>query len=312
MTPPPAPFIVGVSRSGTTLLRMMLDAHPQLAIPFETHFLNRLVLAGDGLSPAQFLDLVVGTPSWPNLALDADEVARALGEITPFSATEGVRTVYRLCAARAGKARWGDKTPSYLAIMPAIQRLLPEARFVHIVRDGRDTALSFKGLWFGPGDDVKAAARFWNERVRKARAQSAELGHYMEVRYEDLVLDPRAVLTRIGDQPRPGTSTPPCSTTSAPPPNAWPRSSARSVRTGPRAWTSTASRRSTPMRSGRRTRRGSAAGAPRCPRRTSGPSRRSRANSWPISDTRRGFRQAVGGRGAGVVGRACRRPPPSS
>lgn len=197
MTPPPAPFIVGVSRSGTTLLRMMLDAHPQLAIPFETHFLNRLVLAGDGLSPAQFLDLVVGTPSWPNLALDADEVARALGEITPFSATEGVRTVYRLCAARAGKARWGDKTPSYLAIMPAIQRLLPEARFVHIVRDGRDTALSFKGLWFGPGDDVKAAARFWNERVRKARAQSAELGHYMEVRYEDLVLDPRAVLTRI-------------------------------------------------------------------------------------------------------------------
>lgn len=116
-----------------------------------------------------------------------------------FSVTEGLRVFYRLCAGRAGKARWGDKTPHYLGHMSGIQRLLPEAHFIHLIRDGRDTALSFRGLWFGPGDELETAARFWVDEVRSARRQSAGLQHYMELRYEDLVLDTETSLRRITD-----------------------------------------------------------------------------------------------------------------
>lgn len=193
----PAPFIVGVERSGTTLLRLMLDSHPDLAIPFETHFLHRLVAAPPGLTAAGFLDLVTASPSWPNLGVPQDRLATALAMLSPFSAAEGARAFYRLAAARSGKPRWGDKTPPYLRCMPAIARLLPEARFVHLIRDGRDAALSSRGLWFGLGDDPRAAARAWMAQIVQARNDARLLPHYLEVRYEDLVLDPEATLTRI-------------------------------------------------------------------------------------------------------------------
>jgi hypothetical protein len=193
--PAPAPFVVGVERSGTTLLRLMLDSHPALAIPFETHFTHKLAAAPGGLSPQAFLDLVTASPSWPNLGVERAALAAAVTAMTPFSAAEGARAFYRLAAA--GKPRWGDKTPSYLRSMPAIARLLPEARFVHIIRDGRDAAISSRGLWFGLGGDPTQAARAWADQIGRARKDARALPHYLEARYEDLVLDPEATLRRI-------------------------------------------------------------------------------------------------------------------
>lgn len=71
--------------------------------------------------------------------------------------------------------------------MESIQKIFPDARFIHIIRDGRDVALSYRGLWFGPGDDVMSSARFWSERINLARQQSKSLKYYLEIRYEDLV-----------------------------------------------------------------------------------------------------------------------------
>jgi hypothetical protein len=187
--------VVGVERSGTTLLRLMLDSHPDLAIPFETHFLHRLAVAPSRLGADDFLAIVTASPSWPNLGVAHDALAAALAAMSTFTAAEGTRAFYRL--ATAGKPRWGDKTPPYLRCMPAIARLLPEARFVHLIRDGRDAALSSRGLWFGLGDDPRAAARAWVAQIVQARNDARLLPHYLEVRYEDLVLDPEATLTRI-------------------------------------------------------------------------------------------------------------------
>jgi hypothetical protein len=196
----PAPFVVGVSRSGTTLLRMMLDSHPHLAVPFETHFLDAIIAWGQKtLSPAQFLAIVTQAQSWPNMAIDAAVLAREVEAIAPFRVPEALRAFYRICAARFGKNRWGDKTPHYLRLMAPIQEILPEAHFIHIIRDGRDTALSFRGLWWGPGDEVDAAARFWSADINRARSQARELNHYLEIRYEDLVLRPVDTLTKIAD-----------------------------------------------------------------------------------------------------------------
>jgi hypothetical protein len=78
-----------------------------------------------------------------------------------------------------------------------IARLLPEAHFIHVIRDGRDVALSVRPLWFTPGTTMAAIARDWADKVRTARAQAAECAHYLEVRFEDLVRDTTAVLRRI-------------------------------------------------------------------------------------------------------------------
>lgn len=194
----PAPFIVGVERSGTTLLRMMLDSHPDIAIPYETFFIRKIVQgAWPELTRDQFFEIVTGHPSWRNLALPNDVLMQGLEALKVFSVSEAIRTFYRLYAARNGKKRWGDKTPFYLDCMTEIRDLLPEAHFIHIIRDGRDTALSFRGLWFGPGSDIEDAARHWVKKITDARAQSLHLPHYLEVQYEKLVREPSFVLEKI-------------------------------------------------------------------------------------------------------------------
>jgi hypothetical protein len=194
---PPAPFVVGASRSGTTLLRVMLDSHPQLAIPAETHFLNRIVRAREPVTIDAFADLCVTTASWPNLGISRGALEAELSELPTFTVPDAVRQIYFSLARRSGKRRWGDKTPSYLAIMEQIQELLPEAAFIHVIRDGRDVSLSQRHLWWGPGEDIVAAATFWVDEITRARASAAKLHSYLEVRYEDLVLKPESVLARI-------------------------------------------------------------------------------------------------------------------
>jgi hypothetical protein len=196
---PPAPFIVGVARSGTTLLRLMLDAHPLLAIPAETGFLPAVAaLAGPTDDPRRdFLDAITALPTWEDLALSRDDLRARLAEVEPFTPADGVRCLFRTYARRLGKWRWGDKTPVHGLHLRAIHALLPEARFLHILRDGRDVALSLRGLWFAPGDTVEAMARHWRERVEAIRAEGAGCPHYLEIRYEDLLRRTRPLLRRI-------------------------------------------------------------------------------------------------------------------
>jgi hypothetical protein len=194
-----APFIVGVGRSGTTLLRMMLDAHSQLAIPPETHFIPEVAdacRAGGENSRDAFIRVLLSSRRWTDFQLDPDEFRRRINALAPFDIGAALRAFYQLYAERFGKSRWGDKTPTYLTQMQLIGELLPEASFIHLIRDGRDVALSVKDLWFGPRS-ITDAAETWVGRIRSARKQAAKLSSYMEVRYEDLVRDAEPVLKRI-------------------------------------------------------------------------------------------------------------------
>ena len=197
------PFVIGAPRSGTTLLRFMLDSHPELAIPPETGFLAlapKLRGRGDRLRERFFRTVTTypaEAPAWPDFEIDAGAYRRALDETSPFTAREGFRTFYRLYAARFGKRRWGDKTPLYCLAMDAVRGVLPEARFVHIIRDGRDVALSLRPLWFSPAHDIAAQAAYWGRCVRTARRAGLERDDYLEVRYEDLVLRTRETLERV-------------------------------------------------------------------------------------------------------------------
>ena len=200
---PPMPIVVGSPRSGTTLLRLMLDSHPELAIPPETGFLRLapdLEGSGDALR-ARFFEAVTtfpaSAPAWPDFGLPAEEFRRGLQEIEPFTVVEGARLFYRLYAARFGKRRWGDKTPPYALQLPLLADLLPEARFIHLVRDGRDVAVSLRQRWFSPGHDIEVQAKHWCDYVATARRDGPATGRFLEVRFEDLVRGPEAVLLRI-------------------------------------------------------------------------------------------------------------------
>jgi len=188
---------VGVPRSGTTLLRLMLDAHPALAIPPETHFVPRFAevwaQARRGKLAAALEEMTL-QPQWRDLGFGFEELAAQLrGSRSPGAA---LRRIYLLYAQRQGKPRWGDKTPRYLQHMEVIRSVLPEARFVHIIRDGRDVALSLRGVWFG-ADTVRGAARTWAQRIEAGRASGRALGGYLEVRYEALVAAPEHQLRRV-------------------------------------------------------------------------------------------------------------------
>ena len=108
-----------------------------------------------------------------------------------------IRTFYRLYAKRQGKSRWGDKTPGYATKIRRIKRTLPEASFIHMIRDGRDVALSIRGLWFAPGDDMASIARRWMNNIRRTRRLAEHCPHYLEVRYERLVESPEEELRRV-------------------------------------------------------------------------------------------------------------------
>ncbi len=194
----PAPFVVGASRSGTTLLRLMLDAHPELAVPPETHFVQTV---GQRCREATnqldcFMKTVTSSNRWPDFHLDADILEARLKQRRASNLSQAVRGFYELYAEGQGKQRWGDKSPGYIMHMRTVQDLLPEARFIHLIRDGRDVTLSVKELWFGP-NSVRDAAEWWVSRVTAARDQLTGLRHYLEIRYEDLVQSPEPTLRRI-------------------------------------------------------------------------------------------------------------------
>jgi len=203
---PPAPFIVGSPRSGTTLLRLMLDSHPQLAIPPETGFLPPALgslFGSDERQRHSFSEAIINfppdAPGWQDFGIEPDAFMSELQMITPFHVDEAIRCFYRMYAARFRKDRWGDKTPSYGRHMRAIERVLPEACFIHIIRDGRDVALSLRDLWFSPGRDMTTLARQWRRDICATRRQSLGCRRYLELRYESLVLDPETCLRDICD-----------------------------------------------------------------------------------------------------------------
>jgi sulfotransferase family protein len=192
------PVIVGVPRSGTTLLRIMLDAHSALAIPPETGFLPRLAaldgVAGEGRAA---VEAITGSETWSDFHLDATAFESEVARLVPCTPADVARTFYRMYASRFGKARWGDKTPTYGTEIDRIAGLLPEAHILHIIRDGRDVMLSVRGLWFRPGDTVEACAEDWARRLARTREIGHRLSRYLEVRYEALVTSCEATLERI-------------------------------------------------------------------------------------------------------------------
>jgi hypothetical protein len=127
--------------------------------------------------------------------IDEAEIRQRLTELDDLKAAAVLRTFYEAAAETAGKPRWGDDTPSYLKRMRRIQRALTEARFVHVVRDGRDT-LAAKPAAISTGAAIATGQR-WSKKVRSAQQQEHLMDWFLEIRYEDLIADTEATLRRV-------------------------------------------------------------------------------------------------------------------
>ena len=202
MTPPIV--ILGVSRSGTTLLKEMLDRHSQLAIPSESYFVPQLWHRhGAEAERDAFVEDLRRLARVAEWGVDPEEVRRRLPERAPFH--EAVQAIYRVYAEARGKTRFGDKTPAYMQALDALERAFPGAWYVHIVRDGRDACLSFLAMrrrprfnWARPRGVAGFAAQ-WRREVERGRRFGATtaFGRYVELRYEDLVAEPARRLREI-------------------------------------------------------------------------------------------------------------------
>ena len=150
-----------------------MDAHPELAIPPETHFAPGLIeRAHEGAGADALVDEIVGARAWADFGIQAERLRKRVTALDEGGAATVLRAFYELCAEREAKRRWGDKTPAYVRSMRPIGRELPEARFVHLIRDGRDVALSRRARGMGAGKPIADTADRWRRRIEEARTQA--------------------------------------------------------------------------------------------------------------------------------------------
>ena len=210
----PYVFIVGCPRSGTTLLQRMVNAHPEIAITPETHWIPKLsdkrwAVTRKGVFKPEAIARLSEHPGFIALDIDKQELAALMGTGQPVAYSSFVSGIFDLFGRVRGKRLVGDKTPGYVRRIKTLHALWPEARFVHLIRDGRDVYLSManrpleqlKPGFFDSWKEHPAttAALWWELNVRSGRAAAQELGPglYHEIRYESLAANPLEECTRL-------------------------------------------------------------------------------------------------------------------
>lgn len=213
-------LIVGAPRSGTTLIASSIEGAFGYAIPLETHVMNAFFpwrrLFGDQRDPANrlrfgkaVLDFIAsrmtvgGGGRLPEQllahSLQCSEERLYDLSLNACGYSDLIRNLFDEYARRHGCRRVGDKSVAYDPVdVACADAVFPGLRVIHVLRDGRDVSLSWTNTWFGPADEVEAAA-MWKRHVTGYRAWGAKHPHrYHEVRYEQFLSDPAQTLAGIG------------------------------------------------------------------------------------------------------------------
>ena len=204
-------FILGSARSGTSLLSRIIDSHPNIGVPFESQLYNTfypwLKYYGD-LSDIKnqcllLKDILLTDPmqGWDPKP-DLDET---LNNVTRTTFDGLVEALIGAWAKKRNKKRWGEKTPWHVYYWREILNGFPDAKFIHIVRDGRDASMSWKAARFGPKHIYPLAKKWRNylDVVTEFEKEVSPSALY-ELRYEDLLDNPegiaREICTFVGEE----------------------------------------------------------------------------------------------------------------
>lgn len=202
----PYVFLVGAPRSGTTMLKRMAGAHPQLAISRETHWIpktyeRRRGMTDDGRVTSKIIDKLFEHHRFPQMKVSRDELLTVVAEQPGLTYANLVSYLFDKYGQRKGKPYVGDKTPKYVRKLPTLWELWPRAKVVHIVRDGRNVWLSMRNWRYlhkaagqfatYPSAPVATTALWWKAHVAIGVEDAAINPHqYLQLIYESLVEQP--------------------------------------------------------------------------------------------------------------------------
>ena len=194
-------FIVGSPRSGTTLLRNMLNRHPAIAICGETFFQHavykrrrRFGDLSDLQNRERLVSQYISTRALRNMGIDLRTLRETLlQDGTSYPAL--FLSLLRFYARARNKVRYGEKTPQHAEFTETLCQWYPSAYVIHLVRDPRDTVASLLRMPWAPGS-VIANARWWL-RCNLSAWRSRHRPQYWQVRYEELVTCPVRELGKI-------------------------------------------------------------------------------------------------------------------
>lgn len=198
----PPIFVIGSQRSGTTLLRLILNAHSKVAIPEEGTFWMPLLrkrrgnLGGNELE--NWLKYIKKNSQFQLWRMETKEAVERIRKKGNCSLAEVMSAFYEDYLQMCKKSIWGDKTPSFFRMVPVLASLFPDARFIYVVRDGRDVYLSWRKM--NPSkNNISIVAVEWIYKLQKAKKalEALDVTRSLEIRYEDLVCMPDETLKKI-------------------------------------------------------------------------------------------------------------------
>lgn len=198
-------FVIGCQRSGSTLLGAMLGAHPDIICVPEGQFIADLLADpndAEGCDPSSIIDRIVRHWRFRVWEFDLGSDRPTPGEVeqTYRGAIEWLVQRYAAAHDRHGATIWVDQQPGHLFYLWQLLQHFPDAKVIHIIRDGRAVAASIMPLNWGP-NEIHSAARFWKIRIGLGYAAGAFLGpdQLLHAHYEDLVQHPEATMRSIAD-----------------------------------------------------------------------------------------------------------------
>ena len=200
-------FMIGTQRSGSNLLRLMLNQLPGIAAPHPPHILQRmtplLAAYGDLDHDVNYFSLIedvcrlveLNPVPWEGVSFDREQIARAANARSLMGILEAV---YDQVAIAQGAQTWCCKSLANIHFLPAIEAHFGNARYIYLYRDGRDVALSFRKAVVGE-KHFYHIAKDWAQTQRLALTMESYIGmdRFFRVRYEDMVEEPEAMMMRL-------------------------------------------------------------------------------------------------------------------
>ena len=169
-------FIVGCARSGTTLLRRIVDAHPEIAITTEmhwiSHYLNYFKNQNRLVTP-ELVSELTEHKRFANFEIPREEFEGLLGSGEPVPYPTFLNRVFGLYRKVKNKPLVGNKTTAYVRSIPTLHALWPEAKFVHLIRDGRDVCLSILKFGSRPRRGERLQPRMPTRKLRSRNGAHA-------------------------------------------------------------------------------------------------------------------------------------------